>query len=350
MNRTAFGPLLIVISRDEVMRQDITCPLTTLKHLIANRENIRANMLNVDVSFSGYENTREELFEIPEVRNYVYALDAQFPFWLYFLSRHFLGLQCLAYCHLLPYLTPEARAKSHPQKLAELVENRWAPALFQICSATGHTEGEADALLESAMEYFASGPSELIENSDEDEDDESESLETDEDDPTTRLALTSTQEYVKTSLEKACRAALARTDQTPHSLLLGALFLRAVLQLPNAIDQFPIQLSWKVDYGESWGMKTITIGRDGITLDTTEAFDSGKGWDHESSVDWTVDETRQTGLDEWVLEDVLSSFARDVSETDCAVHFSTDYDHDFQGMADDPEPMDWHEAFSDDDE
>jgi hypothetical protein len=220
--------------------------------------------------------------------------------------------------------------------------------LFQICSAAGHTETEADALLESAMEYFASGPSALIEDSD-DEEDEDESFETDDDDATTRLALTSSQEYVKTSLEKACRAVLARSDQTPHSLLLGALFLRAVLQLPDAIDQFPIQLSWKVDYGESWGMKTITLGREGITLDTNEAINSGKGWDHESSVDWTVDETRQTGLDEWVLQDVLSSFARDVSDPDASVHFSTDYDHDFDHLADDPEPLFWDSAFMEED-
>lgn len=166
----------------------------------------------------------------------------------------------------------------------------------------------------------------------------------------TRLALKPSQEYVKTSLEKACRAVLARTDQAPHSLLLGALFLRAVLQLPNAIDQFPIQLGWKVDYGESWGMKTITIGRDGITLDTTEAFDSGKGWDHESSVDWMVDETRQTGLDEGGLKDVLSSFPRDVSDPDALVHFSTDYDHDFDHLANDPEPLVWDSAFMEEDE
>src|SRR5687767_2404454 len=108
MNLSDIGPLLIVISRDEIERQDISGPLTTLKHLIASRENIRANQTNVDISFSGYEGTREELCEIPEVRNYVYALDAQFPFWLYFLSRYFTGLQCIAYCHLLPFLTPEA--------------------------------------------------------------------------------------------------------------------------------------------------------------------------------------------------------------------------------------------------
>lgn len=349
MNPTAFGPLLIVISRNEVLRQDISGPLTTLKHLIANRENIRANMLNVDVSFSGYGNTSEELFEIPEVRNYVYALDAQFPFWLYFLSRHFLGLQCLAYCHLQPYLTPGVRAKSHPKELVELVERRWGPALFQICSAAGHTEAETDDLLESATQYFVSGPFALTEDID-DEDDDDGYLETDAGDLTRRLAFTSSQEYVKTSLEKACRAVLARIEQTPHSLLLGALFLRAVLQLPNAIDQLPIKLSWKVDYGESWGMKTVTIGGEGITLDTTEGYNSGMGWDHESSVDWTVDETRQTGLDEWVLEEVLSSFARDVSDAGASVYFSTDYDHEYDHLANDPEPLFWDSAFMEVDE
>lgn len=162
MNLNDMGPLLIVISRDEVRRRDITGPLTTLKHLITDRESIRANMLNVDVSFSGYENMREELFEILEVREFVHALDAQFPFWLYFLSRHFTGLQCLAYCYLPPFLTPDARAESHPKQLVDLVERRWGPALFQICSVAGHTEDETDALLESAMEYFASGPHEAV--------------------------------------------------------------------------------------------------------------------------------------------------------------------------------------------
>lgn len=340
------GPLLIVISRDEVRRRDITGPLTTLKNLIADHESIRANMLNVDLSFSGYENMREELFEIPEVREYVHALDAQFPFWLYFLSRHFTGLQCLAYCYLPPFLTPEARAASHPKQLVDLVERRWGPALFQICSVAGHTETEADTLLDSAMEYFASGPSGL----EDDSNDDVEEFEVEDEGSPRRLSLRSSQEYVKLSLEKACRASLARPDQDPHSVLLGALFLRAVLALPVAIDQFPIHLSWKIDYGESWGKKTVTIGHESLSLETIEAFNSGHGWDHESTIDWAVDESRQQGLDEWVLEDVLTAFARDVSDPGCSVYFSTDSDHAFEEIVYDPEPIDWHEAFNDDDE
>lgn len=344
-----FSPLLIVISHDEVLREDISGPLTTLKHLISSRELIRANRLNVDVSFSGYDNTREELFEIPEVRNYVYKLDGEFPFWLYFLSRSFMGLQCLAYCYLLPYLTEEARNETHPKQLADLIERRWGPALDRICAAAGHSESEADELLDSALKYFMSGPRPLDDHSttssgqvatDDDENEESISV----------YALEQSQEYVKVLLEKACRAAMARPDQQPYSLLMGALFLRAVLALPTAIDQFPIQLCWKVDYGDSWGMKTITIGHGAITLDTTEAFDSGMGWDHETSVDWTVDELQQTGLDELVLEDVLSSLARDVSTIDCQVYFSTDYDHEFDHVANDPEPIDWNSVFTKEDE
>lgn len=161
MNRNTFGPLLIVISRDEVLSQDLSGPLATLQKLIANRESIRVNMVNVDLSFSGYDNTREELFEIPEVRRYVHALDAQFPFWLYFLSRHFMGLQCLAYCYLDAYLTEDARREAHPKQLVNLIQRRWGPALNQISSAAGHTESEADALLDSALVYFKSGPTPL---------------------------------------------------------------------------------------------------------------------------------------------------------------------------------------------
>lgn len=163
MKRDDFGPLLIVISRDEVTRQDTSGPLQTLSNLLADRETIRANQTNVDVSFSGFDHTREELFEITDVRNYVHALDAKFPYWLYFLSRYFTGLQCIAYCHLLPFLTPEAQAKRHPQQLGELIEKRWGPALYHLCSAVGHTEVEANELLESAMNYFMNGRTRVTE-------------------------------------------------------------------------------------------------------------------------------------------------------------------------------------------
>lgn len=153
-----FGPLLIVVSRDEVLSCDTSSALSTLNQLIESRDSIREFCERVDISFSGYDETSEELFEIPEVRSYVHALDAKFPFWLYFLSREFMGLQCLAYCYLLPFLTDEARAREHPKQLADLIERRWGPALNQICQAAGYPESKIDELLESALQYFFDGP------------------------------------------------------------------------------------------------------------------------------------------------------------------------------------------------
>jgi hypothetical protein len=152
------SPLVIVISRDQVERNDIKSPLDPLKWLISKSEITRKFRTQVDVAFDGYNEVRWELSEIPEVRNYVYALDEQFPFWLYFLSREMLGLQCLAYCFLPPYLTDEARKEIHPKRLADLIDNRWGPALIKVCSSAGHTQAEADELLQSALAYFTAGP------------------------------------------------------------------------------------------------------------------------------------------------------------------------------------------------
>ncbi len=153
-----FGTLIVVISRQEVERGDTAGPLSTLKHLISSPQMIRDFRTRVEIGFDGYNETIEELFEIQSVRNYVYALDAEFPYWLYFLSRNYLGLQCLTLCFLPPFLTDEARAEIHPQRIDELLERRWGPALNHICNAAGFPEAESDSLFDSALTYLRDGP------------------------------------------------------------------------------------------------------------------------------------------------------------------------------------------------
>ena len=301
MNRSDFGPLLIVISRDEVLRQDISGPLTTLKHLIASRENIRANMLNVDVSFSGYENTQEELFEIQEVRDYVYSLDAQFPFWLYFLSRQFMGLQCLTYCHLLPHLTLEGRLEHHPKQLANLIERRWGPALLQLCSAAGHTEAEADALLESAMEYLVSGPSRFVagmadeeepaeQEVDVDEDDDSEDEDEDVDnemDTDELFGLLMEDASPFADLAAALRLLLKRPSLPPGQIHELAKLLLIIESLPRPTPgiQVDLDLVERHDHGESSSMG-IRAGSDEIRLECSQyiILDPRIGGDSQSEV------------------------------------------------------------------
>ena len=286
MNQTGFGPLLIVVSRDEVLRKDISGPFMTLKHLISSRENIRANILNVDISFSGYDNTREELFEIPEVRSYVHALDVEFPYWLYFLSRHFMGLQCLAYCYLDAYLIEEVRREDHPKQLANLIERRWGPALNQICSAAGHTEAEADSLLESALSYFMSGPTKLAEDTwveDESEDDE----EVDSDDSDGLFGLFIEDSGPFTSVAQSIRLLLRRANLPPGEIHQLAVMLLIIESLPRPTPGLHVELDLVERHknGERTSMG-IRAGSDEIRLTCTEyiILDSRVGGDSETEV------------------------------------------------------------------
>jgi hypothetical protein len=158
MKREPDRTIAVVIAREDVEAMDTSFPRDVFSRLLASPETIRGHQSRVDVAFDGYNEVRDELFEIPAVREYVAELDREFPYWLYFLSRQHGGLQCIARCFLLPFLTERAQAERHPKQLAQLIEQRWGPALNHICAACGHTEAEADALLMSAMLYFRDGP------------------------------------------------------------------------------------------------------------------------------------------------------------------------------------------------
>jgi len=151
-----FSPV-IVVSRSEVEARDPSTVLDALCALIASPDAARQYCESVDIAFHGYDAVREELFEIPEVREFVYALDEQFPYWLFFLDKSALGLQCLAHCFLPPFLTAEARKRIHPERLAELLSKRWFPAMNQICEWVGLSEEQIEQLTNRSMDYLFGG-------------------------------------------------------------------------------------------------------------------------------------------------------------------------------------------------
>lgn len=150
-------PLVIVISRNEVEAMDISAALGTLKKLTDSPDTAREFVERVDIAFHGYDHIRYELFEIPEVRNFVYKLDEQFPFWLYFLSKRHLGLQCILWCFLPPFLTDDARSRIFPERINDLLTKRWLPAMNHICEYVGFSESQIEQLTERAMAYITKG-------------------------------------------------------------------------------------------------------------------------------------------------------------------------------------------------
>jgi hypothetical protein len=154
-------PLIIVVSKDEIMRRDISSALNVLKSLFDSPEVARSYRERVDIAFDGYNDDPRELDEIEEVRQYVQMLDQQFPFWLFFLSKHMLGLQCIVFCHLLPFLTDEAKAEHHSRQLEKLLLERWLPAMNHVAEFAGTNEKEIQAMTERFMMYVKASPLQL---------------------------------------------------------------------------------------------------------------------------------------------------------------------------------------------
>lgn len=149
-----FDSLAVVVSRDDVEKEDVTPTLNVLKRLLENVRIVRHYRNKVDLGFHGYDEDPRELDEIEEVRRFIAMLDACFPYWLYFLTKYGTGLQAVALCSLPPQLAPDAQ----PQALFELIERRWRPALVELASNAGWSSAEIDGMLTEAAQYFGNGP------------------------------------------------------------------------------------------------------------------------------------------------------------------------------------------------
>jgi hypothetical protein len=147
----------VVVSRRDVDSADIQSTLGALRRLTESPETARRFFERVEISFHGYDQIPQELFEIDEVRQFVYKLDEQFPYWLFFLSKRHLGLQCLLYSLLPPFLTEEGRAQVFPERINELLTRRWFPAMNQICQYVGFSNHQIDQLTDRTMTYITQG-------------------------------------------------------------------------------------------------------------------------------------------------------------------------------------------------
>lgn len=128
-----------------------------LSALLATPGAAREHFEKVDIAFYGYDDDTRELFEIPEVRNFVFKLDEAFPYWFYFLSKNALGLHAILLCFLPPYLTAEAKARIFPERLQPLLLERWFPAMNYVCELVEMPEEEIERLTNRVMSYIAKG-------------------------------------------------------------------------------------------------------------------------------------------------------------------------------------------------
>ena len=150
-------PFVIIVSKEEILNGETSEIINIFESMLSSKDNVRKLKENVDIAFSGYDEDTRELFEIDQVRDFVFKLDEKFPYWLYFLSKRHLGLQCILFCMLPPYLTEEGKAKIFPQKIEALLINRWFPAMNHICENVGMGEDDIEELTKSSLDYITNG-------------------------------------------------------------------------------------------------------------------------------------------------------------------------------------------------
>ncbi len=79
--------IVLVVSREEVQKLDLSSCLQVLDSLIESREKAMRFRDRVVFGVDGYNDDPRELFEIPEVRTFIRELDAKWPYWFFFLSK-----------------------------------------------------------------------------------------------------------------------------------------------------------------------------------------------------------------------------------------------------------------------
>jgi hypothetical protein len=151
---TGFDYLSIVVARDHVEAGNIQPYIGLLAPLLESAEAAEVFFERVAVSIDGYNETHWELFEIPEVRDFIQALDRRFPYWLHFLDKTTSAFDFIWRCFMPPFLTPAAMAEDHPARLIDLLERRWLPAATAVADFIDMSTRDRKALSERVALYL----------------------------------------------------------------------------------------------------------------------------------------------------------------------------------------------------
>lgn len=94
----AAGILLLAVDRGEMTEPLSEGLRQTLSNMTKDAETARRFRRKLELVFTGYDDDPRELWDIPEVREYVSRLDAFFPYWFYFCYAEGQTLNLLLYC------------------------------------------------------------------------------------------------------------------------------------------------------------------------------------------------------------------------------------------------------------
>jgi hypothetical protein len=147
------GDIILDVSRKQVEDCDIDDLLKSLSVYLKNKENVIKGREKTAISFSGYDDDPRELYEIPEVRKYVSALDAAFPYLFYFCSLSYPTLRVFAMCTCK--VTKVAGGVIFDQKDLQNFLLYHIQYLNELCSTYNLGEAIANQVTDEVLSYFS---------------------------------------------------------------------------------------------------------------------------------------------------------------------------------------------------
>jgi hypothetical protein len=146
--------LNVVISREEIETGNLEQSLRTLNQLLLDKETISHFFERVDIGFSGYDDDPRELWDIPEVKQFVQNLDCKFPYWFYFLSKFGSGLKVITFCYVNLIKISGTQVSIDEVSLAKYYNIHFS-AMNRLGDSIQMTEKENAELSESVFSYFS---------------------------------------------------------------------------------------------------------------------------------------------------------------------------------------------------
>ncbi|HCY77646.1 MAG TPA: hypothetical protein DHV28_17175 [Ignavibacteriales bacterium] len=143
----------LVISRREIESQNHEKALTVLNGLLKGNETIEMFYERVDIAVDWYEDDHRELWEIPEVKQFLRILDNSFPYWFYFLTKFGEGLRLVTFCCIDTIKVSATQVTFNPDSMANFLNNHFV-AMNEVCDRMEMSDQENKDLSDLVLAYY----------------------------------------------------------------------------------------------------------------------------------------------------------------------------------------------------
>lgn len=108
---------------------------------------------NIHMSICGYGTDIRELYEIPEVREFIKKLDRKFPYWFYLLSTEDEALRIISLCYCNAEKISQSEFRFDEELFVDFSKVHFQ-AMNKIIRYIGESEKEATEMFNSLQKYF----------------------------------------------------------------------------------------------------------------------------------------------------------------------------------------------------